>query len=392
MKSTRTAATVLILSERPTQFEAPMYRWLSAHTELALTVWFYGAEGLAFDPELGHRVDWGLDLFSGYSSRLLGSSLALGKLKILLELSAAVTSRRIALIVVPGWSTWWAAYTVGLARCIRRPLAVNVDSSPLHPQGGHLRRLFRRLAFLALTSPTTVFLTKGSLSSSYVKSKSPRSMITLYPYTIDTEWWRSNSQDQRAFRQKHRAMLGIAPSDHVLLAVLKFIEREGVTDLLKAFRGARAVEGRITLVLIGSGPLCHKVEEEVPRHRGSLVCPGYVKYRDLPQYYALADAFVHPGREEPWGVSVAEAASCGLPIIVSSGVGSGADLVKEGRSGFHFRAGSAAHLQACILRMAGLDASARSKMGEEAFGSVSKWSFWRNYEGLCAALRVTRGR
>jgi glycosyltransferase involved in cell wall biosynthesis len=67
--------------------------------------------------------------------------------------------------------------------------------------------------------------------------------------------------------------------------------------------------------------------------------PGYIPYPELPALYAAADLFVHPAREERWGVSVQEALACGLPVVASSRVGAAFDLIQPGGNGFVYEAG-----------------------------------------------------
>jgi glycosyltransferase involved in cell wall biosynthesis len=50
-------------------------------------------------------------------------------------------------------------------------------------------------------------------------------------------------------------------------------------------------------------------------------------------YFAAADCFVFPSRCEGFGLVMAEAAACGLPLVVTP-AGVGAELVEPGLSGY----------------------------------------------------------
>ena len=64
---------IAFLVERPTQFEAPFYRFAAQDPAHELRVLFTGGPGAAgpvFDPELGKSVSWGIDLLGGYPSEV----------------------------------------------------------------------------------------------------------------------------------------------------------------------------------------------------------------------------------------------------------------------------------------------------------------------------------
>jgi glycosyltransferase involved in cell wall biosynthesis len=67
-----------------------------------------------------------------------------------------------------------------------------------------------------------------------------------------------------------------------------------------------------------------------------ILLPGFIQYRELPAYYALAGVFVHASTTEQWGLVVNEAMATGLPVIVSNRCGCVPDLVAEGKNGFTF--------------------------------------------------------
>ena len=71
---------------------------------------------------------------------------------------------------------------------------------------------------------------------------------------------------------------------------------------------------------------------------------GSVGTNDRCYYYAIADLFVLPNtykpKIEPWGLTVNEAMSFGLPILVSDATGSGRDLVYPGINGYILNADS----------------------------------------------------
>jgi glycosyltransferase involved in cell wall biosynthesis len=171
----------------------------------------------------------------------------------------------------------------------------------------------------------------------------------------------------------------------VVLAAIKWTPREDPLTLVRAFTLAAGRCRRLRLVLVGDGPQRAQVRAALAPLAGRCHCPGFVPYGDLPHWYALADVFVHPAVNEPWGVSVNEAMACGLPVLAAAGVGSADELLADGRGGLRFASGDAASLAAQLQLLAGSPGLCWSMAGE-ARRSVAGWSHERTISNLQRAL------
>jgi glycosyltransferase involved in cell wall biosynthesis len=67
-----------------------------------------------------------------------------------------------------------------------------------------------------------------------------------------------------------------------------------------------------------------------------VIFAGFINQREMPRVYAAADVIVVPSAHETWGLTVNEAMACGLPAIVTTGVGCSDDLVIPGQTGERF--------------------------------------------------------
>jgi glycosyltransferase involved in cell wall biosynthesis len=89
--------------------------------------------------------------------------------------------------------------------------------------------------------------------------------------------------------------------------------------------------------------------------------------------------------------------ACGCAVIVSSDVGSHADLVADGRgagdynAGCVYPAGDIAALTAALQRVFATPTTA-AVMGQAAKNRMTTWSFEEDIEGLRAALAHTTGK
>jgi glycosyltransferase involved in cell wall biosynthesis len=371
--------------ERPTQFEVPFYRFAAADPANRLRVIFTDPrlDDPVHDPELGRAVSWGFELLGGYDHAVCperGRSAWLAR-----ELRQGAFD----LVIVNGYTQPAYREAAAAARRTGIPTALRLDSVLWNERPSH--SFAKRLLFrLYLKRMFDVFLGVGTLTCNYLRFFGvPDDSIALFPYAVDVEGFRTRSGLSPAECGVVRDRLGVPRDARILLAVTKLNPREAPWDLLRAF--AQADAPNLWLVVAGDGPLRADLEAFVRnRELARVRFLGYVPYPELPALYAASDLFVHPVQEERWGVSVAEAMACGLPVITSSRVGAARDLIVPGRNGFTYPAGDSGLLEQRIEDALRLDPAA---VREENRAILSRWDYasaWRGLLEAAARLRETK--
>lgn len=195
-------------------------------------------------------------------------------------------------------------------------------------------------------TPTRLALRAVSRTIDTVTYLSPATLAELEPvfagrtalYTlaggVDTDRF-SPYVDSSAIRERHH--LGPGP---VILSVSRLVRRKGHDLLLQAWPAVLARVPQAKLVIVGDGPMLAGLSDEAARRfPGSVVVTGPVAPELLPCYYAAADVFVFPSRDdrrglqtEGLGLSTLEASAAGLPVVVGRSGGSPASL-KDGETG-----------------------------------------------------------
>lgn len=182
------------------------------------------------------------------------------------------------------------------------------------------------------------------------------------------------------------------------IAVSRFAREKNLCRLIEAFARYRRQPGggAWDLVLCGGGPEEAEIDSAV-RSSGfaeSIHRPGFLQAETLPRWLAHASGFVHPSLMEPWGLVANEAASCGLPLLISDRAGCAETLVPDpaGTSGRRFDPSSLTEIASALSWLAGVPEAERNAMGRRAASIVSQWGPDRFARGMIEALELAADR
>jgi glycosyltransferase involved in cell wall biosynthesis len=138
--------------------------------------------------------------------------------------------------------------------------------------------------------------------------------------------------------------------------------------------------------VVGSGPIDQQLRGDVQRSGVSNVSfLGFVNQSRIAEVYGLADVFVMPSEDEPWGLVLNEAMAAGVAPVVCTDVGASADLIREGETGFTFANGDWSAMTALVQRLVG-DADARAAIGAAARTISNRYSYGATATGVVDAL------
>src|SRR6266849_6441387 len=390
---------VLAIASHPVQYAAPIFRLMAQHPQLDFHVAYCSLRGAeeARDPEFGTSVKWDVPLLNGYAwthvpNRGSGSESFLGLYnhglwKFIRE------GHFDALLCYTGYlrATFWIAYVA--AKSAGAAFLFGTDATTLvSRQDRAWKRLAKRMAWPPLFRLADQVIVPSSGTRNLILSLGLlRDRVTLTPYVVDNEWWKS--QSARVDRKAVRASWGAKPGDTVILFCAKLQPWKRPVDLLRAF--AKANLQTALLVFAGEGPLHHQLEAEaVALGIDSRVrFLGFVNQSQLPAVYTSADVMVLPSEYEPFAVVVNEALLCGCPVIASDLVGAAQDLVLEGETGFVYPCQQVAAL-AQLLTEALAHRRKLSKMGAAARSRMEMWSPRENIQATVDAVvrALSRGK
>jgi glycosyltransferase involved in cell wall biosynthesis len=381
-----------VVTTHPIQYYAPWFRRLAGQPGLDVRVFYLWDFGVTEreDKGFGRAIRWDVPLLDGYASEFVenvSKSPGTHHFRGIDNpgLPAALQSFRPAAVLCLGYN-----YATFFRLLARRPLGDvpllhRGDSHRLVPRHG-VRAWLRRKALSLLFRRFRAFLYVGSANRDYLRLHGvPDDRLFFCPHAVDNDRFTADADATRAAARAWRQELGIPPEKAVILFAGKLEEKKRPLDLLRAF--SRAAPPHAALLFVGNG---HQ-EEALRREAATVSRVYFAAFQNqsvMPRTYAAADLVVLPsfGPSETWGLCVNEAQCLARPVVVSSHVGCGADLVTPGKTGLVFPAGDVDALADC-LREALADRDRLRATGEAGRERVQKYSYEAATQGLLDALK-----
>lgn len=132
-----------------------------------------------------------------------------------------------------------------------------------------------------------------------------------------------------------KTSLGIDPNDLVIGSVGRMLmdENKRFSDLIKAFAIVYKTHANVKLVLVGSGPemVKYKKLSEELAICDKVIFTGYQS--DVALYYSIMNIFALVSANEAFGLVLAEAMLCKLPVVATK-VGGMKYIVDDTKTGF----------------------------------------------------------
>jgi glycosyltransferase involved in cell wall biosynthesis len=402
------------LVSHPIQYQAPLLRRIAQDPDIDLTVLFgsdFSVRGYK-DHGFGVEVSWDTPLLEGYRSEFLKPLRDKGNVTPFTPISRGIYRRLQNTDGSPAFDALWvhgyasinALQAILAANALGIPVLLRAESWLADRSRSPLTLAAKSIFFRLLASGIDAVLPIGTVNSAYwtryfgdpaVPGNVPQ---FLMPYAVNNSYFAQLAADASPREAELRAELTLEPGRPVILFASKLQTRKHAAHLVEAYRAFLAQHApapRPYLVIVGDGEersnleaLCREPGLEDVRFA------GFRNQSELPRFFQLASVFVLPSRHEPWGLIVNEAMASGCPVIVSTDVGSHADLVTQdslSQNGGNYDAG-------CVFPVGDIPALTASlqyvfatpeiaaRMGEAARLRVSQWTYEEDLQGLRAAL------
>ncbi|MBF8256229.1 MAG: glycosyl transferase group 1 [Anaerolineales bacterium] len=265
---------------------------------------------------------------------------------------------------LPGWTAFL------YARLFRKPyVAWSTDTLHTASNLDAIQRLSRRVILRA----SALCLTPSLQGVEQFRTFGvPPERIRVAPQTMPASF---GEQADRARAKSDTYVHRQGLTGKVILYVGFLTRSKGMVDLIQAFSKVVKEYGEVQLLLVGSGPLDNTIVHE--RRRLGLDdrihLAGFVQPSSLPDVYAGADVFVFPTHGDTFGVVVAEAIACGLPVVCSRYAGTAGMLVEDGFNGFIVDPRNHRQMKDALLSLLRRD-DLRSRMAQASQEMARRWN------------------
>ncbi len=138
--------------------------------------------------------------------------------------------------------------------------------------------------------------------------------IYIVPTGLDaSRFYKENSDKLKVTRLRH--YLGYKKKDFVLLFVGRLAQEKNVPFLIDVIE--KCSDKNIKLLIVGYGPDEEKYRSEVKKRnlQDRITFTGKVSWKDMPNYYHVANAFITASTTETQGLTVIEALAASIPVI-----------------------------------------------------------------------------
>jgi len=387
------------LVSHPIQYQAPLLRRIAREPDIDLTVFFgsdFSVRGYK-DEGFGVGVKWDIPLLDGYRHEFLPSLRDRGDAGPTSAINRGIFTRLrghrgaspFDALWVHGYASVNAMHGMFAARLLGIPVLLRAESWLRDRGRSALKLAAKDLFFDGLKNLVDAVLPIGTLNSEYWAHYFGADIPQfLMPYAVDNTYFSERARAAQSGRAALQAELNLNPARPVILFASKLQTRKHCDHLIEAYRrlAHAGEEPEPYLVIVGDGEERASLERQAAATGLSTIrfC-GFRNQSELPRFFDLATVFVLPSRHEPWGLIVNEVMNAARPVIVSSDVGCGPDLVEDGVSGCIYPVGDIDALTAALRRVLKSPETAHS-MGHRAFDRIQRWSFEQDVQAFRQAL------
>ena len=386
-----TSRKLLIYAGNPTQYHAPLFRTIAECPELDAEVLYADDIGAKpfYNPELRAVIDWDLQLLDGYPYRFFRNRSRHDRKGFWSrnnpDMFGYVFSSDATHVLIHGYDTlssWYvfAASVLSGKKIIWRGETIERRTNK-RPLVSVVKRVILPVYFFFCQ--TVLFSCKANRACLAKYLSGQRGKLVPFPCSVDNDFFVSRRVETpsaiRAIRSDH----GISHDTLLIASCCRLTKRKRVHLIINAIAEMRSAD--VTLLLIGSGPERETLLQLARTLGVRVVVTGFVGQKVVAQLLSASDVFVLLSSYDASPKALNEAMNFSLPLVVSDGIGTAADLVRDGVNGYVLHGEDRATL-VTYFNVLAEDPHERSRMGRNNREILKSYSFDADVQGLRTAM------
>lgn len=224
-------------------------------------------------------------------------------------------------IVVTNYADFTGMMAVFWMKVCRIPYEIEGDGAFPNGYNG-IKSTIKKILFHGVRK---CFSTATLHDEYYLQNGVSRNVIVRYPFTSvfkdEIVYTKINEEDKNQLKKD----LSITEKK-IILAVGQFIYRKGYDVLIDA---AALLDKEYGFYIVGGTPTKEYIDQINRRHLTNIHFINFMNQNELKKYFSIADVFVHPTREDIWGLVINEAMANGIPVVTTNRCIAGIEMIKD---------------------------------------------------------------
>ncbi len=257
----------------------------------------------------------------------------------------------------------------------------------------------KRGKWLLLVKKIVVGQYLKNMNAGVYECEKQKEYLLQYGLTADKLFYSPCAVDNKYFRSQYESVngrqirneKGVADDELVLVFVGKLLPIKRPIDILLALEMMPQKMDNIRLYYIGDGELLPELQlkaKEVGKDRVRFT--GQLSHEKMIDYLCMADVFLLPSENDASPKALNEAMNFDLAVIVSDGIETASELVKENDNGYTYPVGDISALALCIDKLA-KDRQRLEIMKKRSGEIIQDFSFDNAVHGWMQAIRLCTG-
>lgn len=230
----------------------------------------------------------------------------------------------------PGFLSFSSLLGMWLCALLRKHYVVTLDSvKDSGSKKNKLREFIKKFFF----NHAKLLFVPGAASANFLMDSYgiPPRRICAGAYCMDPRIY-ADIAELHQQKETIKKRLGLQPGEKIFLMVANMIKKRKYPLTAEAFLQVSKKFPNMRFLMIGKGEDYEKILEMASQSSALFPVNG-CSFDALKEFYAVADVYVHGGKE-PASTALLMGAGSNLPLISSYSVGFSLDCLEDGKSGF----------------------------------------------------------